>query len=92
MPESPRWLILKGRREEAAQVIASLDEMSTEDPLIDAKIVEIEDSIKLSQHVGLGDLFRQGKEKNFHRTALGFVIQMYQQVRRKESLRKCKVS
>lgn len=80
MPESPRWLVLRNRKEEARRVLACLDEMDMDDPEVDAKIREIEGSIELAQHVGLKDLFKQGKEKNFHRTVLGFVIQMFQQI------------
>lgn len=80
MPESPRWLVLRGRKDEAREVIASLDEVPVDDPEIDLKIQEIEDSLEAAQHVGIKDLFRQGKEKNFHRMTLGFVIQMFQQI------------
>lgn len=80
MPESPRWLVLKGREHEARQVMQSLDERDEDDPEIEAKIKEIKASLAASENVGLTDLLKQGKEKNFHRTSLGFVIQMFQQI------------
>ncbi|PWN31699.1 sugar transporter STL1 [Meira miltonrushii] len=80
MPESPRWLVLRGRKEEARQVIASLDELQVDDPEVDAKIEEIQSSLELAGETKLRDLFRQGKEKNFHRATLGFIIQMFQQI------------
>jgi hypothetical protein len=80
MPESPRWLILRGREADARRVIASLDELPPDDPAIDVRIREIQESLALAQGEGVRELFRQGKEKNFHRTALGFVNQMFQQI------------
>lgn len=80
MPESPRWLVLRGRDEEARKVMICLDEKEEDDEEIDVKLQEIKESLRASQNIGLMDLFKQGKEKNFHRTTLGFVIQMFQQI------------
>ncbi|EIN08311.1 general substrate transporter [Punctularia strigosozonata HHB-11173 SS5] len=80
MPESPRWLMLKDREDEGRRVMASLDELPLDDPEIDFKMQEIRKSLVLAQGGGLKDIFKQGKEKNFHRMALGFVNQMFQQI------------
>ncbi|PWN53449.1 putative sugar transporter [Violaceomyces palustris] len=80
MPESPRWLLLKGRESEAREVLSALDEVPMDDPTIEHKVREIKESIELAAGVGMMDLLKQGKERNFHRTSLGFVIQMFQQI------------
>ncbi|KAN0060267.1 hypothetical protein ACQY0O_007596 [Thecaphora frezii] len=80
MPESPRWLLLKEREAEAREVLGALGEVGLEDPSIDRQIDEIKETLQLTADVGLKDLLKQGKEHNFHRTALGFVIQMFQQI------------
>jgi sugar porter (SP) family MFS transporter len=81
MPESPRWLILRGRDQEAREVLSSLDELPLDDPEIEMKVKEIQDSLANSgTSRNLSNLFKQGKEKNFHRATLGFVNQMFQQI------------
>lgn len=81
MPESPRWLILKGHETEAREVMACLDELPLDDPTIDVRVNEIKESLELAAGVGVKDLFTFGPERNFHRTLLGFIIQMFQQIR-----------
>lgn len=71
MPESPRWLILKGRDDEAKEVMACLEECAIDDPEIELKAKEIRIAIDESRDFKVMDLFTQGRERNFHRTTLG---------------------
>ena len=80
MPESPRWLMLRGQQKEARRVLSALDDVPLGDPSIDAHIAEIKHSLALSQSSKASDMFKQGKNHNFHRVALAFVIQMFQQI------------
>lgn len=80
MPESPRWLMLRGREQEARHVLSALDELPMDDPAVDTQINEIKEGLAIASSVRLRDLFRQGEGHYFHRTALAFVIQMFQQI------------
>lgn len=80
MPESPRWLMLRGREREARRVLSALDEVPLGDHAIDVHIFEIKQSLEIASSVRLRDLFKQGDGHYFHRTALAFVIQMFQQI------------
>ncbi|KDN36511.1 sugar transporter STL1 [Tilletiaria anomala UBC 951] len=80
LPESPRWLMLKGREDEAREVMSSLDELPLDDPELNVKVKEIKDSLAEVTNVRLSDLFTNGKGRNFHRMMLGFTSQMFQQI------------
>lgn len=79
-PESPRWLMLKGDEDEARQVMSALEELPPDHVDITLKINEIKDSLAAVQKTTLADLITNGHNRNFHRTALGFMSQMFQQI------------
>ncbi|KAE8445462.1 hypothetical protein EG329_013352 [Mollisiaceae sp. DMI_Dod_QoI] len=80
LPESPRWLILKGKEDEAMSVIAALADLPTEDHLVRTEFVEIKDTVLEMKEHGWADLFTMGPERNFHRVVLGYVNQVFQQI------------
>ncbi|SPO24836.1 probable sugar transporter [Ustilago trichophora] len=80
LPESPRWLMLKGREDDARKVIAALDNVPADDPLVGKKLREISASLVAAKTTKISDLFTNGPERNFHRTVLGFISQMFQQI------------
>jgi SP family galactose:H+ symporter-like MFS transporter len=74
LPESPRWLFLKGLKSHAVDVFKR---MHLDDAEIAAEVKEIEDSVKIKQN-GF-QLFRQSP--NFRRAiGLGVGLQMIQQL------------
>jgi len=73
LPDSPRWLILRGRREEAKQVLLKL---RGDDLIVAREAAEIEESLRTPQ-IGW-HLFLQNA--NFRRSvALGVMLQLVQQ-------------
>lgn len=80
MPESPRWLIRKGKVEEARQTLAALKGTNIHDAGITDDVIEIEESLALVGQARFTDLFRNGELRLFHRTCLAAAGQMFQQV------------
>lgn len=80
LPESPRWLLLRGREEEARLVLSALNKKPPHHTDVDLLVEEIQESLKIANMTKLKDLVKQGPGHNFHRTALAFVIQMFQQI------------
>jgi MFS family permease len=80
LPESPRWLILKGKEDEALAVISALADLDSTDHLVLTEFAEIKDTVLELKGVRWADLFTMGPERNFHRVVLGYVNQVFQQI------------
>ncbi|KAK7543854.1 sugar transporter STL1 [Phyllosticta citricarpa] len=80
LPESPRWLILKGRDEEAIQVLCALNEREPEDVYIANEFAAIKDTVMEMAQGSFRDLFTMTQDRHFHRTVLAYVNQMFQQI------------
>lgn len=80
LPESPRWLILKGKEDEAISVISALADLPPENHLVLTEFTEIKDTVLEMAGVRWRDLFTMGPERNFHRVVLGYVNQVFQQI------------
>ena len=81
LPESPRWLILKGREDEALEVLEALNESSRDDPYIQNEFTSIKETVLEMSQGSFRDLFTMHKEsRHFHRTVLAYVNQMFQQI------------
>lgn len=80
LPESPRWLILKGREDEARDVIAAVADLETDDPWVENEFRSIKEvALEMSKGT-FADLFALDRNRSFHRTCLAYVNQMFQQI------------
>ncbi|KAL1849305.1 hypothetical protein Plec18170_007597 [Paecilomyces lecythidis] len=80
LPESPRWLIMKGKEEEAIEVLTALLDLPADDPLIHTEFTEIKDTALVIKSSSFRDLFTMDEDRNFHRVVLAYVNQMFQQI------------
>ncbi len=74
LPESPRWLMLKGRKQDATQVLQKT--LNTQEE-IDTEIREIEEALHGPRGAGLGIVFRGYFLKVL---LVGVLLQMFQQL------------
>lgn len=80
LPESPRWLVLKGREDEALDVLAALSDLSPQDKKIQQEFQAVKDVVFEMSKGGFRECFKTNRNRNFHRTVLAYVNQMFQQV------------
>lgn len=80
MPESPRWLVRKGKTDAARQTLAVLKGVEPDDAEVTDDIAEIEHSLAIAGQAKFSDIFRNGESRMFHRTCLAAAGQMFQQV------------
>lgn len=63
LPESPRWLIMKGRDEEAREVLAVLQDVSEDHMIVHTEFVTIKDAVEEMSKGSFRDLFKMNKER-----------------------------
>jgi sugar porter (SP) family MFS transporter len=80
LPESPRWLVLKGREAEAREVIAALEDKETTDRVVENEFLAIKETVLEMSKGTFRDLFTMDKDRNLHRTLLAYFNQVFQQI------------
>ena len=79
MPESPRWLLLKGREKEAISVLSALNELPEESEDIRRELLSIKYAVKHMASGPVGDIKKNGEYRYLHRVILAIGLQVMQQ-------------
>jgi len=69
MPESPRWLVQKGRYEEARETLVIVEDVPADDETVARTIKEMLDFARQASS-SLGTQLRNGNERILHRTII----------------------
>ncbi|KAL6887633.1 general substrate transporter [Trichoderma longibrachiatum] len=80
LPESPRWLILKGREDEAKEVIAAIADVDIKDRHVENEFQAIKETAMEMSKGTYGELFARDHNRTLHRTLIAYVNQMFQQI------------
>ncbi|KAG0152412.1 hypothetical protein CROQUDRAFT_649808 [Cronartium quercuum f. sp. fusiforme G11] len=83
LPESPKYLIFKGRKEQARAALGRLLSLPADSEQVTREFNEVNDALVLERTIGVGsyaDCFRSGKGRYRLRTLSGMGIQALQQL------------
>lgn len=83
LPESPRWLVRKGKHSEALAVISALDDAPITNADVQRTYIGIHEAVAMEEQYasrGFGELLTGGRSQNFRRASLGVLSQMFQQI------------
>lgn len=79
LPESPRWLVLKGRRDEAAEVLAALYDASNQNGAVLEDLNAIDVAIEAETSTGPTAVIQEGRTRARTRTMMAVGIQIMSQ-------------
>lgn len=79
LPESPRWLILTGREQEALNVLAALNDADIDCFEIKDEFLQIKDAILIMAQGSTASMFSNKERRGFHRIVLAYFVQVFQQ-------------
>jgi MFS family permease len=80
LPESPRWLIMQGKEEEALEVLEYVGDMTRDDPVIMTEFDDVKQTVIEMSKGSYRSLFEMTDYREFHRVILAYTNQMFQQI------------
>lgn len=80
LPESPRWLIKRGRIEEAREIMAILSDTTPDDDIINVDIRNVQTSLQIAESGTVKDFFTMGKYRIMHRAMLAVLGLFFSQI------------
>ncbi|EIM86920.1 MFS monosaccharide transporter [Stereum hirsutum FP-91666 SS1] len=83
LPESPRWLVKRGRDADAAHALSRLTGLSETDPELEVELNDVRANLEAEKALGESsylDCFRSGHNQIRFRTLTGIFIQAWQQL------------
>ncbi|KAF2172047.1 hypothetical protein M409DRAFT_63542 [Zasmidium cellare ATCC 36951] len=83
LPDSPRWLAMRGRYDEAKAVLARLDGADINSEAVNVEMTNIKEALEVQSAGGgfkMKELLQNGPSQNFRRTLLGVMAQFFQQI------------
>jgi sugar porter (SP) family MFS transporter len=80
LPESPRWLMLRNKHEEANATLCTLYDLPHDDTYIVEEMNSIKASLLLAKNVSFFEAFKNGPLRNGTRTAIALSIQILSQL------------
>ena len=79
LPESPRWLMYKGREPEARRVVSALVDASPTAPEVEKVLSDMQASLDKTKDTKFKDLLRRDDNRLLHRTVLAAAVMFFQQ-------------
>ena len=80
LPESPRWLMLKSRHEEATAAVSALYDLPPDDSTLKDELNAMSTTLEISKGSGISQIFSNGPLQNFTRTSIALSIQILSQL------------